>query len=144
MYKHNFSNCTASWAGIDIKNSTDTGMSISMARAQPRHTFKTNGAGKVIKIRQPDDSGVLTCTLDWSSPAHTLLMAQIELETVAVFVLYDGNTKRRWYFQNATLVTDPDFQLGTDTAPFSWAWQFEKMDYQPGAETNINANVVGS
>lgn len=144
MYKHNFANCTATWAGIDIKNSTDPGMSIDVSRAEPRYTFKTNGVGKLIRTRSQNDSGTLTCTLDWSSPAHTLLMVQIELETVDLFTIYDGDTKRKWYFINATLVTDPNFQVGGETTPFSWAWQFEKMDYDPVTNININANIIGS
>ena len=115
-----------------------------VSRAEPRYTFKTNGVGKLIRTRSQNDSGTLTCTLDWSSPAHTLLMVQIELETVDLFTIYDGDTKRKWYFINATLVTDPNFQVGGETTPFSWAWQFEKMDYDPVTNININANIIGS
>jgi hypothetical protein len=142
MYKHSFSNCTASWSGIDIKSGLDVGLSINTARTGPRNTFKSTGSGKLVKIRQTDESGTITCSIDYSSPTHTLLMAQLELETVAVFTIYDGDTKRRWYAQNAVLITDPDLALGVDTGPFSWMWMFEKIDYQPGAASNLNLNVA--
>lgn len=144
MKAHNFHNCTASWLGIDIKSGLDAGMPISMARTGPRNTFKPTGNGKVIKIRQTDDSGTLSCIVDYSSNLNTLLMAQLELEAIGSFVLYDGNTKRRWYFLNATLVTDPDFTLGIDTSPVTWMWFYEKADYQPGATNNLTANIIGS
>lgn len=144
MYKHSFSNCTATWGGIDIKSGLDIGLSITTARTGPRNTFKPTGTGKLVKIRQTDESGVLTATIDYSSPTHTLLMAQLELETIGVFVFYDGNTRRRWYAQNSVLITDPDLSIGIDTGPFAWTWMFEKLDYQPGAATNLNLNVIGS
>ncbi len=124
MYKHNFSNVTATWAGIDIKAGLDVGLSIAVARATARYT-----------------SGTLTATIDYSSPTPGLLMAQLELETVSVFTLYDGNTGRRWFYKNATLITEPDLALGVDTGPFAWAWMFESSTFQPGDPT---LNQIGS
>lgn len=143
MQAHNFKNFSISWLGIDVKSGLDAGMSASMARTGPRHTFKPTGNGKQIRIRQTDDSGVLTCTVDYSSPLNTLLMAQLELESVGMLTIYDGNTKRRWYLLNATLVTDPDFSFGVDTSPVTWMWFYEKADYQPGAN-DLTANVIGA
>lgn len=143
MYTHNFGNCTATWAGVDVKASLDTGMSINVTRTTARYTFKPTGAGKIIRMKQTDESGLVTCTIDYSSPAYVLLMAQIELETVAPFVLYDGDTGRRWYYLNSTLVTVPDLSMGIETGPFSWQWFYEKADFQPGAASNLNLAVVG-
>ncbi len=144
MYDHSFANCTASWSGIDVKASMDSGQPIGITRTVARNTFKATGSGKLIKIRQTDESGLVTCTLDYSSPGYTLLMAQLELETIAPFILYDGNTKRRWYYLNSVLVTVPDLTMGIDTGPFSWQWMYEKADYQPGAASNLNLNIIGS
>lgn len=141
MYKHNFSNVTATWAGINIKAGLDVGLSIAVARTTARNTFKPTGSGKLIKIRQTDESGTLTATIDYSSPTHGLLMAQLELETVSVFTLYDGNTGRRWFYKNATLITEPDLALGVDTGPFAWAWMFESSTFQP---SNHTLNQIGS
>ena len=138
---NNFSNVTATWAGIDIKAGLDVGLSIAVARTTARNTFKPTGSGKLIKIRQTDESGTLTATIDYSSPTHGLLMAQLELETVSVFTLYDGNTGRRWFYKNATLITEPDLALGVDTGPFAWAWMFESSTFQPGDHT---LNQIGS
>lgn len=144
MYDHSFALCTASWAGIDVKASLDSGMPISVARTTPGFAFKPTGSGKLIRMKATDQSGIITCTLDYSSPGHTLLMTQYKLETVSMFVLYDGATKRRWYYSNATLITEPDLTLGIDTGPFSWQWMFEAADYQPGAASNLNLNILGS
>lgn len=143
MYTHSFSNCIITWAGIDIKASLDTGVSVTDAQTTPRNTFKTNGAGKLIRMVMPDRSGVLTCTIDYSSPAHALLIAELELETVGVLTLNDANTGRTWYFKNATLVTDPNLSIGTETGPFSWQWQYESKAFTQ-ALGNLNLNVVGS
>jgi hypothetical protein len=144
MYSHNFGNCTAGWSGIDIKASLDAGMPINVTRTTEGNTFKPTGSGKIIKIKQTDESGLVTCTVDYSSPLYTLLMVQYKLETIAPFILYDGDTGRRWYYINSVLVTVPDLSIGIDTAPFSWQWFYEKADYQPGAESNLNLNVIGS
>lgn len=141
MYKHNFTNVTASWADIDIQAGLDVGLSITAARTGPRNTFKPTGSGKLIKIKQTDNSGTLTATIDYSSPTHELLMAQLELETVAVFTLYDGNTGRRWYYKNAVLITEPDLAIGVETGPFAWAWMFESSSFTPGTPTR---NQIGS
>jgi hypothetical protein len=144
MYTHDFGNCTADWSGIDVKASLAAGMSIAVTRTTEGNTFKPTGAGKIIKIKQTDESGMVTCTIDYSAPAYTLLMAQYKLETIAPFVVYDGNTGRRWYYLNSVLVTVPDVSHGIDTEPFSWQWFYEKADFQPGANSNLNLNVVGS
>jgi hypothetical protein len=144
MYNHSFANCTASWSGIDVKASLDSGMPISVTRTTAGNTFKPTGAGKIIKIKQTDESGLVTCTVDYSSPAYTLLMAQYLLETIAPFILYDGDTKRRWYYINSVIVTVPDLSMGIDTAPFSFQFFYEKADYQPGAASNLNLNIIGS
>jgi hypothetical protein len=141
MYKHNFANVTATWAGINIQSGLDVGLSITVARTGPRNTFKPTGAGKLIKIRQTDDSGTLTAAIDYSSPTHGLLMAQLKLETVGVFTLYDGNTGRRWFYKNATLITEPDLAIGVDTGPFAWAWMFETSTFTAGDST---LNQIGS
>jgi hypothetical protein len=143
-YSHNFGNCTATWSGIDVKASMDAGMPINVTRTQPDQTFKPTGNGGIVVIEQTDKSGLVTCTIDYSSPAYTLLMAAHELRTVAPFVLYDGDTGRRWYFVNSTIVTAPDISIGVDTAPFSFQWFYKNAAFQPGAESNLNLNVVGS
>lgn len=144
MKNHDFHNFTASWAGIDIKSGLEAGTPISKARTTEMYTYKTTGSGELIRQRAVDDSGALTCSIDYSSKVHTLLEAQLRLETVATFVLYDGNMKRRWYFTNASLVSDPDVVIGTETTAIQWVWMFEKEDFQPGATNNIDANVVGA
>ena len=143
-YNHSFALCTASWAGIDVKASLDSGMPITKTRTTTNFTMKPTGTGNIVRIKQTDQSGMLTCTIDYSSPAHTLLMEQLLLETVAPFVLYDGTTARRWYFINSFLVGEPDLTIGIDTAPFAWQWAFESADYQPGAESNLNLNILGT
>lgn len=140
-YGQNFGNFTANWAGIDIKSGLDSGMPLSAVRTGPVNTIKPTGSGSIIKIKQTDNSGVITCTVDYSSPAYTLLIAQLKLETLDMFTVYDGNTQRRWYYKNAFLFNIPDLSIGIDTAPFSFTWYFEDQDYQVAA--NANLNVLG-
>lgn len=142
-YKHNFGNCTITWAGIDIKASVDAGMSVTDAQTVPRNAFKTTGTGKTVRMVNPDHSGVLTCTIDYSSPAHALLMVQFGLETIGVLTIYDGDMKRNWYYKNATLVTDPNLAMGVETGPFSWQWYYEDRDFVQ-ALSNLNLNVQGA
>lgn len=143
LYQHNFGNCTASWNGIDVKASMADGSPIVVARTVPEFTIKATGSGNIIRVRATDNSGMITTTIDYSSPAYTPLQAARLLEQTAVFTLYDGNTGRKWYHANAFIVTDPDVTLGIDTTPFTFAWYFTSRDFQPGATSNLNLNVVG-
>jgi hypothetical protein len=144
MYKHNFGNCTANWAGVDIKNGLDVGLSITAVRTSADWTMKPIGNGKIVQIKQTDLSGAMTCTIDYSAPTYVSLMAQRVLETVSLFTLYDGDTGRTWYFNNAFITNEPDLSLGIETGPFSFVWFYESSDFQAGAPSNINLNVVGS
>jgi hypothetical protein len=143
LYNHNFGNCTATWNGIDVKASLDQGSPIVVARTVPEFTIKATGSGNIIRVRATDNSGMITTTIDYSSPAYVLLQAARVLEQTAVFTLYDGNTGRKWYHQSAFIVTDPDLTLGVDTTPFTFTWFFVSRDFQAGAQSNLNLNVVG-
>jgi hypothetical protein len=139
---HNFGNCTANWNGIDLKPGMTAGMPITVARTVPKRTIVPTGSGGIVKVVNPDDSGIITVNIDYSQATHNLLTAAEKTEFVGTFTLYDGDVNRTWYFINAFLITTPDLSLGIEQSSFSWTWYFERQEFTP-VNSSINLNVVG-
>lgn len=135
-----------SWTGLDLREGLVPGSFLVFRRSSPNYTYRQNGMGGRIRIRNTDKSGELDLQILNGSKTHQRLcqLALADYLTAAItgpMVIQDLSTKERWVLRGAGLVTEPDDQRAIVQVPIVWTWNFTSIQHQPNAS---NQNVVGS
>lgn len=138
--------CDLTWNGLDFKEGLAQGTMVTEARTSKTWSFKPTGMGRGVRIKNPDKSGVLSVTVDQESKLHQQLrdFAQQDETTLLVvkpFVIKDNNTGEVFNYLNTYIITQPDESRGTESAVFTWEFQYESFSKNAIPADN---NVVGS
>lgn len=126
----------------NLKDGMAPGVPITYAFEVPANGFRTTAKGKLVKIPNPNRTGTITCTFDTATEVYDQLMKAIPFELVGLFSVYEAASKRRYSFNNATIITDPDGGFGTDAATVQLMWRFESLTFKPAPDNP--ANLLGT
>lgn len=134
-----------SWQGLDLKPGLAAGTSVTEARNAPTWTNKPTGQGRVVRVYNPDRSGTISIVVDQESSVHQDLRSlaqtdRISRNIVGTLMLHDTTSGEIMFFKNSYISTEPDETRGTDSATFTWVFNFE--DYEK--TISIDQNIVGA
>lgn len=145
MRQYSIERCEVNFFGIDLKPGLAQGTSITEARTSPSWTQKPTGTGKVVRVYNPDRSGTLSIVVDQESAVHQQLRSlsltdRASRNVVGVLTVKDTTSGESFFYTNAYISTDPDETRGTDSATFTWVFNFEDVEHTVA----IDNNIVGS
>lgn len=146
MRQYSIDHVEVAWFGLDLKPGLANGTSITEARTTVTWSNKITGQGKVSRIFNPDRSGTVSIVVDQESQTHTDLraLAQVDIvsrNVVGPMVVRDTTSGDVFYYKNAYIATEPDETRGTESATFTWVFNFEAVTH---VTTNSSQNVIGS
>ena len=135
-----------SWAKLDLKEGAAAGTAIQDARTSAAWSFKPTGVGGIVRVYNPDESGILTLTADPESKLHQQLWDIYELDRISRNQVFPGNmtdnsTGEVNGYVNMWIMTPPDEGRGTESATVTWQFAYEKKQKQTASGT---VNLVGS
>lgn len=145
MRQYSIDHVEVNFFGIDLKPGLAQGTSITEARTSPSWTQKPTGTGKVVRVYNPDRSGTLSIVVDQESAVHQRLRSlsltdRASRNVVGVLTVKDTTSGESFFYTNAYISTDPDETRGTDSATFTWVFNFEDVEHTVA----IDNNIVGS
>lgn len=145
MRQYSIDHVEVNFFGIDLKPGLAQGTSITEARTSPSWTQKPTGTGKVVRVYNPDRSGTLSIVVDQESAVHQQLRSlsltdRASRNVVGVLTVKDTTSGESFFYTNAYISTDPDETRGTDSATFTWVFNFEDVEHTVA----IDNNIVGS
>lgn len=134
------------WTGLDLNEGLVPGSFLAFRRNSPNYTYRPNGMGGRVRIRNSDTSGEVDLQIINGSKLHQRLcqIALADYLTAALtgpMLIQDLSTKERWVLRGAGLLTEPDDQRAIIQMPIVWTWSFTSIQHQPNASNN---NVIGS
>lgn len=146
MRQYSIDHVEVSWFGLDLKDGIAAGTSITEARNATSWSNKPTGQGKVVRVYNPDMSGTVSIVVDQESRTHqdlrTLAISdRAARNIVGPLVVTDTTTGEVFYYKNSYIASEPDESRGTESATFTWVFNFEKVTHVPVLTDN---NVVGS
>lgn len=136
-----------SWIGIpNWEDGFSQGAYIRETRAKPQWRQKANGYGDVVRLFNPDLSGMLTVTFDRESREHLLLttLANADLGTKSIsapLTIRDTNTGTIYVFNKAQILVNPNYVAGAGPTAVPWNFLFAQAFTQV---FGLDANIVGS
>ena len=145
MRQYDITKVEVSWFGLDLKQGLAQGTSITEARTTASFSSKPTGMGPVVRIYNPDRSGTVSIVVDQESQTHQDLRAlattdRIARNIVGPMVVRDMTSGEVFYYKNSYISTEPDETRGTESATFTWVFNFESVEKTVSA----NENIIGS
>lgn len=145
MRQYSVDHVEVNFFGVDIKPGLAQGTSITEARNAPSWSQKPTGQGKVVRVYNPDRSGTLSVVVDQESSVHQALRAlsladRVSRNVVGVLTVKDTTSGETFFYKNAYIMTDPDETRGTDSATFTWVFNFEDVEHT----VSIDQNIIGA
>lgn len=146
MRQYSIDRVEVNWFGLDFKEGLAQGTSITEARTSPSWSNKATGMGRVVRVYNPDRSGTVSIVVDQESALHQnlgILAAadRLSRNVVGPLVVTDTSSGQVFYYNNAYISTEPDETRGTESATFTWVFNFETVQH---VSTNTSQNVIGS
>jgi hypothetical protein len=146
MRQYSIDRVELTWAALDLKEGIAEGTSITEAMTSPAWTQKPTGTGKVVRVYNPDQSGTVSVVVDQESKTHQQLLAiaiadRVTRSQVFPMVMVDTSTGETFVYQNAYIMTEPDESRGTESATFTWVFNFETKSH---AAAPNDDNLVGA
>ena len=145
MRQYSIDAVEVSWFGLDLKAGLAQGTSITEARTTASFSNKPTGMGKVVRVYNPDRSGTVSIVVDQESQTHQDLRAlaladRIARNVVGPMVVRDMTSGEVFYYKNSYIATEPDETRGTESATFTWVFNFEEI----AKTVSANQNIIGS
>lgn len=145
MRQYSIDHVEVSWFGLDLKPGLATGTSITEARTAPGWSNKPTGQGKVVRVYNPDRSGTLSVVVDQESQTHQDLRAlaltdRQSRNVVGPLVVHDTTSGEFFYYKNSYISAEPDETRGTESATFTWVFNFEEVEHAPATVSNVVGN----
>lgn len=147
MRQYSIDTVEVAWLGLDFKEGLAEGSSLTEARTTPSFSQKMSAAGKGRRVYNPDRSGTMSVLVDQESQLHNQLHAIARADRnpatrnkVGEFLMTDIASGEVFTYKNAYIMTDPDTVRGTESAVFTWVFNFESS--APAPEATLE-NTVG-
>ena len=137
-----------SWVGLDLAPGLAAGTFLQATQDIPTWENKPTGMALKGSIRMfnPSLSGRLSLQINGESDTHQELVTISNVDRLVrtlagPVAVYNGNTRALTIFRAASILTIPDFSLGTEATIYNWEFGYQSVLTQ---SFGFNNNVVGS